>query len=159
MDVFRINKEPSHERPWHTNPLSIVGSHKFGGRWSPKGTGILYTSRTPELALLETLVHLPPVTLPELPRLWLSTLRLPNVPDAVFWLDPSLMPAHWQSNTLADSQCLLNEWLQKPFCLALGVPSVILDMSYNILLHPLHPAFAQVEVMRQVEIQLDGRLW
>ncbi|MBO0936852.1 RES family NAD+ phosphorylase [Fibrella sp. HMF5335] len=156
MDVYRINKEP-----WHTDPLSVVGSHKFGGRWNPKGTGILYTSRTPELALLETLVHLPPITLAELPQLWLSTIRLPDdVPDAVFWLDPTLMPAHWKSSsTLADTPFILNEWIQQPFCLALGVPSVILNMSYNLLLNPLHPAFAHVKVMSQVAIQIDARLW
>ncbi len=153
MDVYRINKEP-----WHTDPLSVVGSHKFGGRWNPKGRGILYTSRTPELALLETLVHLPPITLPDLPRLWLSTLRLPDDPNTIFWLDPARMPAHWQSGTLAETQLILSEWLTDPFCLALAVPSAVMSVSYNLLLHPSHPAFAQVEIVSQVRMNLDGRL-
>lgn len=153
MEVYRINKEP-----YHTDPLSTVGSHRHGGRWNPKGTGVLYTSRTPELALLETLVHLPPLTLPELPQLWLSTIRLPDLPDLIFWLDPARLPTYWRSGTLTETQTVLTEWLTDPFCLAVAVPSVILEESYNLLLHPQHPAFAQVEVISQRPIPLDSRL-
>ncbi len=153
MDVYRINKEP-----YHTEPLSVVGSHRHGGRWNPKGLGILYTSRTPELALLETLVHLPALTLTGLPQLWLSTLRLPDLPDSVFWLKPSLLPAYWNSGTLTETQTILTEWLNDPFSLAIAVPSVILDVSYNLLLHPQHPAYGQIEVIDQIPIPLDSRL-
>lgn len=153
MDVYRINKEP-----YHTDPLSVIGSHRHGGRWNPKGIGILYTSRTPELALLETLVHLPPLTLPELPQLWLSTLRLPDDNNAIFWLDPARLPLYWQTGSLAETQTILTDWLLDPFCLAVTVPSAIIDTSYNLLLHPQHPAFAQVEVLAQRVLPLDGRL-
>lgn len=153
MDVYRINKEP-----YHREPLSVVGSHRYGGRWNPKGMGILYTSRTPELALLETLVHLPPLTLAELPQLWLSTLRLPDEADSIFWLDPTKLPAYWKSGTLGETQTILTEWLKVPFCLAIGVPSVILGMSYNLMLHPQHASFAKVKVVNQSPIPLDSRL-
>jgi len=153
MEVYRINKEP-----YHTDPLSVIGSYRYGGRWNPKGIGVLYTSRTPELALLETLVHLPPITLSELPQLWLSTLRLPDSPDTVFWLDRTKLPSYWKVGTLAETQTLLTEWLTEPFCLAVAVPSVIVDVSYNLLLHPGHPAFAQVKVVSQSPLPLDSRL-
>lgn len=153
MDVFRINKEP-----YHTDPLSTVGSYKYGGRWNPKGIGILYTSRTPELALLETLVHLPPLLTSELPRLWLSTLRLPEDPQTVFWLNPSQLPAYWNASSLFASQTILKEWLKDPFCLAVGVPSVIMPESYNLLLHPRHPAYIDVQLIHQRVLPLDTRL-
>ena len=153
MDVYRINREP-----YHTDPLSVIGSHKHGGRWNPRGVGILYTSRTPELALLETLVHLPPLTLADLPRLWLSTLRLPDEADTIFWLNPSRMPSYWNSGKLAETQGILAEWLALPFCLAVAVPSAVMSMSYNLLLHPKHPAFVQVTVLNQVALTLDSRL-
>ena len=120
--------------------------------------GILYTSRTPELALLETLVHLPPLILAELPQLWLSALRLPVEADSVFWLDPTKLPSYWKSGTLGETQTILNEWLQAPFCLAIAIPSVILEMSYNLLLHPQHASYAEVEVVGQSPIPLDSRL-
>ncbi len=153
MDVYRINKVP-----YHTDPLSVVGSQRYGGRWNPKGLGILYTSRTPELSLLETLVHLPPLTLAEVPTLWLSTLRLPDAPETIFWLDPTQLPAYWKTGTLAETQSILTEWLLEPFCLALGVPSVVMELSYNILLHPAHPDFEKIEVIGQRVLLVDARL-
>ena len=153
MEVYRINKAP-----YHTDPLSVIGIRLHGGRWNPKGIGILYTSRTPELSLLETLVHLPPVTLTEIPVLWLSTLRLPDTPETVFWLDPAKLPAHWKAGTLAETQSILSDWLLAPFCLGLGVPSVIMELSYNILLHPQHPDFEKIEVIQQRQLSLDPRL-
>ena len=154
MDVYRINKEP-----YHTDPLSVIGSHRHGGRWNPKGIGILYTSRTPELALLETLVHLPPLTLPELPQCWLSTIQLPDdLNKAIFWLSPDRLPVYWQTGTLTETQTILTDWLLAPFSLAIAVPSAIIDTSYNLLLHPQHPAFAQVEVISRRPLPLDGRL-
>ena len=153
MDVYRINKEP-----YHTDPLSVVGSQRYGGRWNPKGLGILYTSRTPELSLLETLVHLPPLILAEVPTLWLSTIHLPDTPKTIFWLDQAKLPANWKTGTLAETQSILAEWLLDPFCLALGVPSVVMDLSYNILLHPAHPDFGQIGVIQQCVLPLDARL-
>jgi RES domain-containing protein len=34
------------------------GARLFGGRWNSKGVGIIYTSASPSLAVLEILVHL-----------------------------------------------------------------------------------------------------
>jgi RES domain-containing protein len=153
MDVYRINKEP-----YHTQPLSVAGSYRYGGRWDPKGRGILYTSRSPELALLETLVHLPPVGLSALPQLWLTTLRLPDSPRTVFWLDPALLPVWWRTGVLSETQLILQDWLLDPFSLAVAVPSVILDISFNILLHPDHPDYGQITIVNQRPVPLDSRL-
>ena len=153
MQVFRINKEP-----YHVDPLSTVGSYRYGGRWNPKGIGILYTSKTPELALLETLVHLPALTLGEVPQLWLSTIELPQISESIFWIDPAKLPSYWNSGPLSSTQTILNEWLFSPFSLALAVPSVIMPESYNLLLHPQHPAYAEVKVVRKRLLLLDSRL-
>ena len=59
-------------------PLSTEGARRYGGRWNPPGVGILYTSASPELALLEQLVHLPTLPYEDLPRLFLLTLSLPD---------------------------------------------------------------------------------
>lgn len=153
VTVYRINKEP-----YHNEPLSVFGSERYGGRWNPKGIGVLYSSRTPELALLETLVHLPPVSLPELPQLWLSTIRLAEEPDSIFWIRPDLLPPYWQTGTLTATQGILTDWLHDPFSLAIAIPSAIIDISYNLLLHPQHPSFSKVLVVNQRIIPLDRRL-
>lgn len=133
MQVYRINKEP-----YQDDPLSVIGSERYGGRWNQKGTGILYTSRSPELALLEMLVHLPPIRLAELPHLYLSTLSLPEEPEAkrgptIFWITPDRLPPRWQLGSMTLTQSILTDWLNEPFCLALAVPSAIIDVSYNLL--------------------------
>ncbi len=153
MNVYRINKAP-----YQHEPLSVIGSERHGGRWNPKGTGILYTSQTPELSLLETLVHLPPVTLSELPHLWLTTLQLPEAPDTIFWVNPNQLPSYWQYGPPALTQGILATWLSEPFALAVAVPSAVIDVSYNLLLNPLHPAFAQITVVHQRVLPLDSRL-
>ncbi len=40
---------------------------------------------------------------------------------------------------------------------ALAVPSAILDLLYNLLLHPAHPDFEKVSVVGQRELLLDTR--
>jgi RES domain-containing protein len=40
-----------------TDLLTGEGSKRFGGRWNPVGTAMVYTSLTPETALAETLAH------------------------------------------------------------------------------------------------------
>lgn len=153
MDVYRIIKEP-----YHDDPLSTIGSERNGGRWNPKGTGILYTSRSPELSLLETIVHLPHNSLKSVPILWLNTLRLPGKQDDVIWLKISALPSYWKTGTLTETRSILNEWLVEPVCLGMAVPSAILEQSFNILLHPAHPDFDKIEVIDQVKISLDSRL-
>lgn len=152
MDVYRINKEP-----YHTDPCSVIGSERYGGRWNPQGLGILYTSRSPELSLLETIVHLPPISLSTIPNLWLSTLRIPITPEEIFWMKLSDLPDHWKTGTLAETRSILNEWIFNPFCLGVAVPSVVIEQSYNFLLHPAHPDFEEIEVISQVKISLDPR--
>lgn len=153
MNVYRLNKEP-----YQAEPLSVEGSRLHGGRWNPKGIGVLYASATPELSLLEILVHLPPLPFAQLPKLWLSTLSLPDDPQAVFYLDPAKLPNFWRTGTLTETQPLLMEWLLEPFCLGLGVPSVVMPLSYNVLLHPQHPDFMNIEVVDQRAFPLDERL-
>lgn len=153
MNVYRINKEP-----YHTNPLSVIGSERFGGRWNPIGLGILYTSCSPELSLLETIVHLPSVLFSDIPNLWLSTLRLPVTLEDLFWMKVPDLPGYWKTGTLTETRSILNDWLFDPFCLGVAVPSAIIEQSYNILLHPAHPDFEAVEIIGQVKIPLDSRL-
>jgi RES domain-containing protein len=37
--------------------LTGEGSRRFGGRWNPPGTAVVYASLTPETAMAETLAH------------------------------------------------------------------------------------------------------
>lgn len=153
MEVYRILKEPY----WH-DPLSVVGAELAGGRWNPPGMGILYTATSPALALLETLVHFPGVRYNELPRLRVFSLQIPD--GEIRWIYPDLLPDEWTSPTaLSLTQSVFSEWLRSPTDLGLGVPSAVMDISYNILLHPKHRLYTNITVLDGTDIILDRRLW
>lgn len=153
MNVYRILKEP-----YWGDPLSVVGAEMAGGRWNPPGIGILYTATSPALAVLETLVHFPRVMYDQLPRLRIFTLQIPD--QAVRWIYPDLLPDEWADPVaLPLTQFLFEEWLQQPADLGLGVPSAVMDISYNILLHPKHPRYGDIVVVSGDDLILDRRLW
>ena len=152
MLVYRLIKER-----FLATPLSVEGSRRWGGRWNPPGSGVLYTSATPELTLLEQLVHLPTMPYDDLPRLCLLTLALPEQPRM---MQPDELPANWrdEADFAANHTCLSN-WLANPDVLAVGVPSAVVSESLNYLLHPWHPLFAGIEVIGSKPFPLDPRLW
>lgn len=138
-------------------PLSAEGSRRWGGRWNPAGIGVLYTSASPELTLLEQLVHLPTLPYDDLPRLCLLTLELPEAPQL---LTPAQLPATWRDEAdFTANHALLTDWLQQPHVLAVGVPSAVVPDSFNYLLHPRHPAFGKVRVVGSKPFLIDPRLW
>lgn len=136
----------------------MIGAEIAGGRWNPPGTGILYTATSPALALLETLVHFPKISYNQLPSLRVFTLQIPD--GQVRWIDPNLLPDEWAYPTaLPLTQSIFGEWLQNPVDLAIGVPSVVMDISYNVLLHPKHPLYQTISISNSQELILDQRLW
>jgi len=138
-------------------PLATEGARRWGGRWNPAGTGILYTSATPELTLLEQLVHLPTLPYEDLPRLYLLTLELPEHPRVI---DPHTLPVNWRDEAeFSANHAFLSDWLTSPDVLAVGVPSAVVSESMNYLLHPRHSAFNQVRVVDTKPFVIDPRLW
>ena len=149
MEVYCILKEPY----WH-DPLSVVGAQLAGGRWNPPGVGILYTASSPSLALLEMLVHLPKVGYDELPRLRVFRLWIPD--GEVRWIYPDRLPDEWADPTaLPLTQLVFSEWMQSPADLGLGVPSAVMDISYNILLHSKHPLYKDITVLSGEDLALE----
>lgn len=139
--VYRLIKER-----FLSTPLSAEGARRLGGRWNPPGIGILYTSASPELALLEQIVHLRSLSYSDLPKLVLLTLVLPEQPRL---LDASALPANWRDEAdFAANHQAISTWLARPDVLALGVPSAVVPDSVNYLLHPAHAAFNQITVAR-----------
>lgn len=149
--VYRIIREKFLDQS-----LSAEGSRLFGARWNPKGTGILYTTATPELGLVETLAHAPGVRYEDLPVYWLSTIE---IPDNIRFYAREEMPPFWQDKNYERTQYWLNSWLKKPDVLAIALPSVIVPFSHNILLHPKHHLYQQIRLAGQEKIPIDRRLW
>jgi RES domain-containing protein len=136
-------------------PLSAEGARRYGGRWNPPGIGILYTSASPELALLEQLVHLRGLPYQDLPRLFLLTLALPDQPERLNGLPPD-----WREEAGYETcHRLLAGWLNQPHVLAMGVPSAVVPESMNYLLHLRYPSYAGIVIRRTAPFVIDPRLW
>lgn len=130
-----------------------------GGRWNPPHIGVLYTATSPALALVETMAHFPSIPYAQIPDLHLLTVRIPDDQEAIFWVNPLSLPAYWRTGTLAETQTVFMDWMESPFSLALAVPSAIIDVSYNVLLHPAHRLYKHVTLVQQSTFPFDQRLW
>lgn len=149
MLVYRLYKSA-----YITEPLSAEGARRAGGRWTPKGYPILYTSATPELALLEIVAHLNPSFIPSF---HLLILDIPDQHRAVALTD---LPDTWQDEQEVESlQSYLFDWLRQPDVLTVSVPSAIVNRSRNYLVHTLHPGFTQdVKIVENAPFRIDNRL-
>ncbi|QJD80760.1 RES family NAD+ phosphorylase [Spirosoma rhododendri] len=149
MLVYRLYKSA-----YINDPLSAEGARRAGGRWNPKGVPILYTSATPELALLEIIAHLNPAFVP---AFQLLVLEIPDGHRAVSITD---LPVDWQAETEVESvQAYLADWLSTPNELTVSVPSAIVSRSRNYLIHILHPDFrTAVRIIENIPFAIDTRL-
>lgn len=149
--VYRIIREKFRDQV-----LSTEGSRLYGARWNPKGTGILYATSTPELGLVEILAHAPGVSYEDLPNYWLTSIE---IPDDIRYYQRNEMPTFWQDKNYERTQYWLNSWLKNPDILAIALPSVIVPFSQNIILHPKHKLFSDIQLVAQERIPIDKRLW
>lgn len=149
MLVYRLYKST-----YIAQPLSAEGARRAGGRWNPKGYPILYTSSTPELALLEIVAHLNPSFIPSF---HLLVLDIPDQYQAVALAD---LPVNWQDEQEVESvQSHLLDWLTQPTELTVSVPSAIVSRSRNYLLNTLHPDFSEsVRVVENAPFRIDSRV-
>ena len=139
------------------DPLDGSGGFASSGRWHHLGTQITYTSVSPSLALLETLVHIVPHRFGE------RTMLEVDVPDdgieeashAV--LVQLLRDAHGDDPE-AHTRRFGSTWARERRSLALRVPSIVMPYEHNLLLNPLHPRAPEVRVHAREIVTLDPRL-
>ncbi|MFT5820060.1 MAG: RES domain-containing protein [Crocinitomix sp.] len=149
MIVYRIT---SHK---FSSDISGTGAALYGGRWNKKGSSILYTGESKDIALLETVVHTPPMLVPNLD---IVTLEIPD--DSISELTISDLPINWMDypapSILAE---LAEQWILENKTIALKVPSCIIHSSHNYLLNCRHPDFnSKVKVMELINFHFDSRL-
>lgn len=132
-----------------------MGATLSGGRWSPRGRRVLYTSCTASTAVLETLLH----TGGLLPAggLYLVTLEILDEAYADA-LTPKLPPGWGELGR--DPRLSIDlgaQWLSTEHRLAMRVPSVACPLDFNVLLNPMHEDMANVEVVAKEPFLLDSR--
>jgi len=148
MIVYRITKSK------RASDISGYGASIYPGRWNKKGMFVLYTGESKEIALLENIVHIPPMMSPELDIL---TIEIPD--NSITMLTPDALPKNWHQfpapTVLSD---IGKEWMDKGKTIALKVPSSIIHSAYNIILNCKHKDYKSVKILSQKKFYFDSRL-
>lgn len=148
---WRIAKQSS---KYKATDMDGAGGLYVSGRWHRQGTPVIYAATTIALACLETVVHYDDIGLPVL-RI-LVEYRIPiEVTDKGVNVT---LPPRWDSMTDSDAADVGTRWLEQNSELLLYVPSVIIQMESNVLINPLHPDKALIEVIDHGEFKYDPRL-
>jgi RES domain-containing protein len=138
----------------YAGDLSGTGSVMYGGRWNKKGTSVLYTGESKEIALLETIVHTSPMLIPDLDIL---TLKIPD--NSITEIKISQLPKNWIDYPAPTILSEISEnWVQQGKTVALKVPSCIIHSAHNYILNCLHPNYNQVKLLEHKDFHFDSRL-
>jgi RES domain-containing protein len=127
--------------------LSGEGARLYGGRWNSPGRPVVYTAEAAALAVLEVRVHLD--------------------------LDWSLLPADYVLMAIDLSSLAIESleeapdgpvaygdaWLESRRSAVLGVPSVLVRESRNLLVNVAHPEASRASIASIRSFSFDKRLW
>ncbi len=148
MIVYRITGKK------HANDISGIGAAMYGGRWNKKGSPVLYTGESKEIALLETIVHTPPAIIPALD---IITIEIPD--DSIEEISIKDLPDNWTNYPAPEILAEIAEnWIESYVSIALKVPSCIIHSSNNYILNCRHPEYNKVKIIDQKGFHFDSRL-
>ncbi|AHG62506.1 RES family NAD+ phosphorylase [Advenella mimigardefordensis] len=151
MQAWRVAKAK------RATDLSGHGAAIEGGRWNDIDVPAVYMGMSPAICALETFVHTS--ARPNTP-LKITCFELPNDPSLYLEVKSQMLPIGWASMP-ADraSMSFGTKWLKCGSQLGLIVPSVVLPLERNIVLNPLHPAIASVQVLKVYDFAYDERMF
>lgn len=148
MIVYRITGKK------YADDLTGTGAAMFGGRWNKKGSQVLYTGENKEIALLETIVHLPPMMTPKLDIL---TIEIPD--DSITTIEIDDLPANWSAYPAPTILSEIGEqWIREGKFIAMKVPSCIIHSAHNFILNGRHKYYDEVKLLDKRNFKYDSRL-
>ena len=140
----------------YAGDLTGQGAARDGQRWNQAGQRAVYLGMTPEITVLEVLVHLNGVLSAPLV---LCGYDVSDTPGLIADADLKALPEGWNAIPHGQASATFGgDWLRTGEQLGLLLPSVVVPQARNLMLNPLHPAMAQVVLVHQEPFQLDQRL-
>lgn len=139
----------------YADDLSGSGSRLFGGRWSSVSKPVVYLASSSSLAMLEVLVHLQPLMIPD--DFCRVEIKVPD--DSIIAVKVEEFPADWRD--VSPPQILTrigDSFIKNRKYLLLKVPSSIVPTEYNYLLNPAHPEIKKVKILTKEPFDFDSRL-
>jgi RES domain-containing protein len=150
MVLYRIAKTP------YIRDRSGSGTRLYGGRWNPKGVGVIYTSENRALAALELFVHLSRAVIP--PNLSLAAIKIPDT-ASIKEITLKELPRNWRSFPAPPELANIGaSWIRSKDSLLLRVPSVIMPPEMNVLINPAHSEMIGVRIIEIEAYSFDKRL-
>jgi RES domain-containing protein len=139
-----------------SRPLDGEGARRAGGRWGSRGTPMVYCASSLSLAALECLVHF---DLSEAPADYVAIpITIPD--DVVERLDVTGLPMRWRDTPPLTALARIGDrWVREQRSAVLQVPSAIVPVEPNFLIHPGHPDAARIETGAPRPFQFDPRLF
>jgi RES domain-containing protein len=149
MLVYRIARKS------FVRDLSGEGARLYGGRWNPKGIGLVYASVSRALAVLEYYVHVDPGFLPI--DLALASILIPdNASKKEVRIED--LPRDWRRYPApVELAGVGGDWAKARESLLLFVPSVVVPREPNVLLNSSHPGMSDVSVVDIEDYFFDAR--
>ena len=151
MRLWRICRER-----FAAEAFSGEGARRCGGRWNSKGVGMIYTSTSLALAVVETFVNLEPNLRPD----DLVSIQA-ELPDSVATerLDVKSLPANWHKSRGESLRHFGDEWVRAQKTAVLYVPSAAVRGEWNVLLNPAHGDFRKIKIQKPQPFEFDLRMF
>jgi RES domain-containing protein len=148
MILYRLTREK------YINDLSGAGAKAYGGRWNSIGMSMLYLTSSRSLAVLEVLVHLRPLFIPD--DYYMITIEAPDDFEAI---NLKQLPPNWKDAPDEHNlKPLGDRFLSEKKHLLLQVPSSIVNEEFNYLANPLHEKASKLKVLKINPFSFDSRL-
>lgn len=138
---------------WRVSPddgTDLLAPQSCAGRWHYAGSIVVYCSATPELAVLEALVHHRRAT----GKYYLQQVVCPRTPDTAC-IELDQLPYDWRHRP-HHTRMLGHAWLMEAATACLRVPSRICPESDNLLINPSVACYVETVVLRR--FRFDRRL-
>jgi RES domain-containing protein len=130
------------------------GAKRHGGRWSHKGTAVVYAAQSASLCALEVLANssnLPVACV-------LIQIQIPDLMQ-IRIVESSELIAGWDDPVPSDATREIGtNWIRAGSTAVLSVPSSIIQRERNYLLNPNHPEFARIRFGAPEPFLFDPRL-
>jgi RES domain-containing protein len=139
----------------YADDLSGTGARLYGGRWNSEGKPAIYMASSRSLAILEVLVHLPPLMIPN--NYCLVEIEVPDNSVANVGME-NLLPDWKDISPPMYLRLIGDEFLKQRKHLLLQLPSAIVPAEYNFLLNPLQEDIKKVKILKKRSFDFDERL-
>jgi RES domain-containing protein len=154
MRVWRICRER------HAGTaFSGEGARLTSGRWNSEGVPMAYASEHLSLAALELFVHSDQEDEPQ--DLAAVEAEVAIGPEVVAGQQAALLKRlgpNWRFD-LSATRALGEEWFAAKESLVMLVPSVVIEVEWNVLINPLHAEFATMKIVQQRAFRFDARMF